>query len=527
MSIPQHEPSNRISARTPLMCNALLLGMLVVSRPAAGEPAPEREDVDLRQQVEDLNAQLDALRRRLASEVRLETDAYLGDRGVGGHTFTDSALRPLNDTLRRTVLGGGITASHECWNNLVGGDACDHLSVRLRTNVGFALTSGVEIDTEFQQLIQRGGIFQSSPLDATQYLPPPNGAWSLSPSQALHPDAPLEVLRAELRLPSFNLLGRLAHVPVTAVVGRQALAFDDGFVLGDDASGRGMTWDGVRMYGESGTGTRLDVFAGRIAVGASTALSHMDALADPQSDPPIEIAGIHARMRGVLPDTSVSCYYLHSLTDASTPVTSPPYNIVFASRLHTVGVTAETDLAQGVEMTLRAAVQSGTYGTRTVREAWAGEAVLNMRNATGSSRATLAFAHATGDGDPAGTYQAFTPIAQDPRRWDQLGLLTSKNVALWSGEYDQALSHSATFGVRITRATAPEPSSPAGMMVVAPAPPGGGAIGNILTLYLEWELYEDEASSLRIAYTHFTPEGYLPEDAADARALSVAVEASF
>jgi hypothetical protein len=503
---------------------AIACGPATAAEPAADQPSVADEPA-VPERVSALEAEVDALRRRLASEVRLEADAYLEDRGVGGHTFTDKDLRPLNDVLRRTVLGGGILTSLTGFSNLVGNDTHDVLTVRLRTSVGFALTSGVEIDTELQQINQRGGIFESSPMDPTPYLPASPGEWTMVPTQQLHPNAPVEVLRAEIRLPSFNLLGRLAHVPVTAVVGRQPLSFDDGFVLGEDPSGRGMTWDAVRLFAESGSGTRLDVFAGRMAVGASTAMCHFNALADPASDPTIEVAGIHAHVRGLLPDTSLSCYYFRSQADAIGPTVGSFAN-VGAADIHTFGVTARADLLPGVDLSTHAAVQSGSAGGFDVQEAWAGEAVLGLRNATGTSSGTVRLAHATGDKDNTPEDEAFRPIAQDPRRWDDFGLLTSKNVTLWGGGYDQSLTRSFSLGLSLARAVAPEPSSDSSMISV-PTTGGGSLIGDFLTIRCSWDLYGEDSATLRLSFTHFAPGGYLPSDASEASALTMSVEASF
>ena len=153
---------------------------------------------------------------------------------------------------------------------------------------------------------------------------------------------------------------------------------------------------------------------------------------------------------------------------------------------------------------------------------------MARENIPGTSRGTLTFAHATGDVDAAdGTYEAFTPIAQDSKRFDDLGLLTSKNVMLWGAAYDQMLTRSFSLGLTVTRALAPEPMSPSAMLLVTPTPAGGSIIGDFVTVRCGWRLYDEDTTRLSLAFTHFAPGGYLPADADDASGLTLCVEASF
>ncbi|MHC4253882.1 MAG: hypothetical protein ACYS9X_32615, partial [Planctomycetota bacterium] len=78
-----------------------------------------------------------------------------------------------------------------------------------------------------------------------------------------------------MTLPTFNLFGRLAHVPVSLVVGRQEIALGDGFLMGDDDAGAGITYDGLRLGYDSGDGKRVLLFAGRAAGGARTIAAHL------------------------------------------------------------------------------------------------------------------------------------------------------------------------------------------------------------------------------------------------------------
>jgi hypothetical protein len=136
-------------------------------------------------------------------------------------------------------------------------------------------------------------------------------------------------------------------------------------------------------------------------------------------------------------------------------------------------------------------------------------------------------AYGTGDEASASTYEAFTPIAQQPRLFDALGYLSSKNATIWGLQYTHAASASAELGARLVHARANESASPSGFVLQGGAPGGGDKIGTFGTLEARFRLYGESRTVLRVACTAFAPGTYLAPGTADAFAFTLGLEAAY
>ena len=518
-----------------LIASTLAAGLCLCASKSPAEEAPAAtpasagasrgETERLRQEVARLRAEVDELLRRCAelerelesrrAPTRSAVEDYLEARGITGLPLTDRDLRPLDRVLRRATLGAEIRMRYELWDNLVdldegSTDLVDFSETRARLVFGYALAAGPEMEIELQGLFREGGLLELPP--DVFLLRPPGGWAGMDAEFALAGEKELSIRRAEVRLPAFNLLGRLAHVPVTLVVGRQELAFGSGFFLGADEEGAGVTWDAVRLCSESGEGGRVDVFAGRAGHGARALASHLAGPVDPDSDPVIEIAGVRAETSGLLPDSALAAYYVRSNVGAyfvrsasGAPEVVPPVT------LNTVGVELGSNLTTRARLRLDGAVQWGEYGAEDISDCGAAAAELEVR--VGATVSSVFAAYGSGDRPGTPDHEGFLPLAQDSRgRWDELGLFSSRNTWLWGAGFAWRNETGAEAGVRFAQAYAPEPGSPAGL-VIRDAPGPGDRIGEVVSLFVKWRLFEEEGSYLRASYTHLAPGDYFAPSA--------------
>jgi hypothetical protein len=496
----------------------------------------------LRAEIEKLRADLDEITRsgevlgRRIEGVRAPTRAavedYLEARGITGLAWTDRELTPLDQIVRRGMVGADIRTRYELWDDLVdldgdAGDTVDHYEIRARIAFGFALVEGPEVEVELQGLMGQGGIVVDSALPGGPVVPPPLGSPGFDPVfglEGLDPDEALALRRAEVRLPAFNLGGRLAHVPAMLSVGRQEVAFGRGFFLGTDDRGVGITWDALRLWGDSGAGGRVDVFAGRAAIGKRVIAAHIAGPIDPDAaDPEIGILGVRGEARGLLPDSMLAAYYV--LADVGAVAsTAPEFVDIPPAKVNTFGVEAGLDLTTTARLRFDGAFQWGDFGAQEIRDSAA--AALEVEFGGEGSRVvgSVYTAYGTGDRASSAAYEAFIPLAQDREIWDDIGLLSSRNMVLWGVKLAARTALEAEAGVRFTQAFAPREESPAGFFLRPATAGAGNRIGEIVSVYAEWPLFGQEGSRLRIAYAHFVPGDFFA-DASDA--LMFQIEARF
>lgn len=506
---------------------------------AAGDGAPTRAEIDrLRAEIAELTRASEEIGRRvegLRAPTRAAVEDYLEARGITGLAWTDRRLRPLDQVVRRGMVGAEFRARYELWDDLVdldgaSPDTVDYSELRARVTLGFALVEGPEIEFELQGLLRQGGLAADSGLAGGPVIPPPLGAPGLDPVLALgglDPDEELVFRRAEVRLPAFNLIGRLAHVPVMLSVGRQEIAFGRGFLLGADDAGAGVTWDALRFWGESGAGGRVDVFAGRAAVGARVVAAHIAGPVDPDTAAPeIGIIGVRGETRGLLPDSMLAAYYVRAEVG---PVgsTSANYVSIPAATVNTFGLEAGVDLTTSARLRLDAAVQWGDFGAREIRDSGAASLEIEFGGEAARGNWSVYTAYGTGDrGGSTAHHEGFIPLAQDRGMWDDLGALSSRNTVLWGVRLSTWTPAGAEAGVRFTQAFAPREESPAGFFIRGPSPGAGHRIGEIVSVFADWPLFGQEGSHLRIAWAHFVPGDWFA-DASDANQLRVEARFGF
>jgi len=480
--------------------------------------ADARSEIErLRAEVAELTRSCEELGRRLEAvraPTRAAVEDYLEARGVTGLAWTDRDLTPLDQVVRRGTLGAEFRTRYEFWENLVDLDAAaddkvDFSEVRARLAFGFAFVEGPEVDFELQGLLRQGGVLANSALSGSAVVPPPPVTPGRDPVLALDgldPDEELVFRRAEVRMPAFNLGGRLAHVPVMLSAGRQEIAFGRGFFLGEDDAGGGVTWDALRVWGESGEGGRIDVFGGRAAVGSRVVAAHIAGPIDPETaDPEIGIIGVRGETRGLLPDSMLAAYYVR--TDLGTVAANPPnYVSIPSGTVHTFGLEAGVDLTTTARMRFDGALQWGDLGAQEIKDS--GAAALEFEFGGEASRRSGSVYAAYGTGDRASSaaaYEAFMPIAQERMLWDDVGLLSSRNTVLWGVRLSTRSARETEAGVRFTQAFAPREESPAGFLLRGPSAGTGHRIGEIVSVFVDWRLFDQEGSHFRVAWAYFNP----------------------
>ncbi len=520
------------------------VGIALCASASAEEGAADVSDAEphLRAEIDRLRADLVELSRaneemgRRIEGVRAPTRAavedYLEARGITGLAWTDRDLTPLDQVVRRGMVGSDIRARYELWDDLVdldgdSDDMVDHYDIRARIAFGFALVEGPEVEIEIQGLLSQGGLIADSALPGGPVVPPPVGSPGLDPVFALDgldSDEDVSFRRAEVRLPAFNLGGRLAHVPAMLSVGRQEVAFGNGFFLGTDDAGPGITWDALRLWGDSGAGGRVDVFAGRAALGARVIAAHIAGPIDPDTaDPEVGIYGVRGEARGLLPDSMLAAYYVRADVGA-VGSTGPGFVDLPAATVNTFGLEAGLDLTMSARLRFDGAFQWGDYGAQEIRDS--GAAALEIEFGGEGSRGigSVYTAFGTGDRVNSAAYEAFIPLAQDRELWDDIGLLNSRNTVLWGVKLATRTALQAEAGVRFTQAFAPQTESPAGFFMRPAIAGAGHRIGEIVSVYADWPLFGQEGSQLRISYAHFVPGDFF-FDASDA--VMFQIEARF
>ncbi len=263
-------------------------------------------------------------------------------------------------------------------------------------------------------------------------------------------------------------------------------------------------------------GGGVDVFAGQAAGGSRVIAAHVDGPVDPDSAPRIQIAGVRGETRGLLPDSAFAAYYVYSRVGAVTSA-DPGYTTLPSIVLNTAGVEAEADLGPSAKLRADFAVQWGEYGAKPIRNSGAAALALDLGPAGGGWTSSLFAAYGSGDRWDTPEFEGFIPLAQDARgRWDDAGLLSSRNTWLGGVRVAWASEGGAEVGARFTPAVAPEPESPSGFLLRGFPGGTGGRIGEILSLFASFPLFEEEKSFLKFSYTRFNPGDYFasPADAA-------------
>jgi hypothetical protein len=219
----------------------------------------------------------------------------------------------------------------------------------------------------------------------------------------------------------------------------------------------------------------------------------------------------------------LAAYYVRASVGAIDD-TAGNYVSIPASTVNTFGIEAGVDLTTTAHLRVDAAFQWGDFGAQEIRDSAA--AALEVEFGGEGSRVvgSVYTAYGTGDRASSAAYEAFIPLAQDREIWDDIGLLSSRNMVLWGVKLAARTALEAEAGVRFTQAFAPREESPAGFFLRPATAGAGNRIGEIVSVYAEWPLFGQEGSRLRIAYAHFVPGDFFA-DASDA--LMFQIEARF
>jgi hypothetical protein len=515
-------------------------GASAVEQGEAAAPASLREELE---RLREADRELASLLEARVSPLRAAVEDYLEARGITGLALTDLELRPLECALRRAELGLALRVRYENWVDLVdldeaADDTVDFSEIRTRLTLGYTLAGGPGLELELQGIARSGGLVALSPFDGF-FHPPAPGAAGIDPVLALEeggaaqaaerPEGRLTLRRALVRLPAFNLFGRLAHVPVTLAAGRQELAFGEGFLMGADDDGAGIAYDALRLSCESGGGGRFDAFCGRAAGGARSVAGRIAGPLDPSAEPVVEVACVRGGTSGLLPDSRLAAYlvsaYVGELTSAD-----PGYAAIPRVKVNTAGLEGTVDLTPAAKLRIDAAVQWGEYGPQEIADS--GAAALEVRYSRPGGRGPRASAFAAwGSGDrpeTPDTFEGFVPFAQDVRgRWEDAGALSSRNTALWGLAASWKAAGGGELGARFTRAYAPEEDSPAGTLLSDGTAGTGNAIGSFASVFAEARLFDERKSRLRLSYCLFAPGDYFDATADVAGRLRLEMLVSF
>lgn len=497
----ERPPCVRAAANSLRLGPAAALVLAVLASQAEGRSPtgpvemPGGEELErLRLEIEALSRRQEELERRSNQPLREAVEDYLEDRGLGGPAWTDRELKPLERSVGRAALAGELSVRYKAWENLLdldwgSSDRVDFSETAARFWTSYALVGGLELELELRGVLRAEALARDGP---SGLFPPPALSPGIDPGILFEHAPELELSRAELRLPGFNLLGRLAHVPTTLVLGRQELAFGEGFLLGSPASGVGLRYDGARVTCETGAGRRVDLFLAKASpLSAHAIATRIDGPVDPASSPDVELAGLRFEAKGVVPDTSLAGYLVSARVGEVTTTDPFHYETYPGLTVHTAGAECTAVLAPSARLRLEAAAQWGEFGTKEIRDSFACEARLDL--AGGNLSGSIFAAFATGDRlSTTGVHEGFLPLAQDASgRWDSLGLLSSRNAAAWGLRARFVPSaRGPALALEFTQAFADEPDSPDGSGFLMNGGSGGGSrIGEVLSLGVEMPLY--------------------------------------
>jgi len=486
--------------------------------------SPAQEDAFLRNEkrLTELERQLNLLRQENAAlKRRIEilslptseaVEAHLQVRGISGVSTTDEAGRNLSEALERVRLSGSFSARYDFSENRTdlssaSEDTGDHVYTRIELGIHYDLNDNITLGTRLRGSFIGGGIAGlNAPGD---------------PASAADSDT-LEIYEAYALFRDVNMFGRLGgHVPVSIQVGRQELLYGDGFILGNDSFGRGISYDGIRFIQESGR-HRTDLFWAKLVENDFvTASGAITPTAAPDDD--ADIAGIHFNYRPV-DDTSLAAYalYLKSWGNSA----SIPFGPYEEASVLTLGARLSGSAMQTLSYAVEAAAQTGKYGGEDVKGAYGVKGAFRYESIGNPQRPYLAFTavYAAGDNAPAdGEFNRFVPLAQDKHGLlGALDLFYASNLKAAGGELGMRPLPELVLSGSYFQYYAVEPADNAGGWL-----PGGGSgnyIGAEWNVGIGWEI--SPRSRLALMYGQFHP-GDFPVAADTARRLYLAIDVSF
>lgn len=455
--------------------------------------------------------------------MRQAIEDYLTTRGITGLTLSDANLEPLDRVLRRSMWSAELNVGYNSWKNALSLDSTterlDYLQTMANIHLGFALVDGPELNFEFHATPSSEGLLGSSPTDALSANP----LRAVDPTLRLPDGDDPELFCAYVRTEPFNLLGRLAHIPVTLIAGRQPLPDGREFLLSSKQNEFGLSFDGLMLLRETGHGTRVNVFALQAAGGATRLASQITPPADPASTPDIKIAGTSIETDGLLPD---SLFALQAFWTNSSPIAGAGiYANIPSLKLFTLAVESITELTSQTKLTFNFATQTGHIGGVDVKDNLAGALALERKKDDECSKVFVAF----GEGDDTSTSEneTFIPIGQKSiGLWDNEGLFSTRNAIIGG------LSYSKAFGLyelnlRATTAFAIDSALPTGQLTSPGALGSGNHVGELYTVQLSRAMQSESASKVEMRLSYFVDGDYFAPSSSPSSMISFRFSSSF
>lgn len=380
----------------------------------------EKRLSELERQIDLLKRENSLLKRRLevlSLPAHQAMEAYLEEKGLSGVPLKDADGAPLERKLRTIRLASGLEVRYESRDNMSdldagAEDAGDFILNRLRLALGFDCNPNVTLGLDLRATYVGGGFAG---------LNEP-GAGNLEDIDGLY------VHEAYALFKDVNLLGRFGgHIPVSIQVGRQEMAYGDGFIMGADKFGRGISYDAIRFI-QAGGNHRLDLFWAKLL---ENDFQYSGGVITPTTSPDsdADLVGLYFSYLPVA-DTALDAYVLYlSARGGATP---SPYAGYPEARLSTFGLRATGSSAAVFTYSLEGAVQAGHWLTEDVTNAFAllGRARFEAAGRAGKPAIECVAAYASGDRAPLdGELNRFMPLAQEQHDlFGGLDLLTTSNL---------------------------------------------------------------------------------------------------
>lgn len=499
---------------------AAVVAVLALPVLAEDDPALRHEKrlSELERQIELLRRDNAMLKRRLeilGLPAREAMEAYLDEKGLTGVPMRDREGDPLERILRALRIWGGLEVRYEGRKNTVDFDSTteddgDFIFNRLELGLGFDFNENVTFDTELRAAFLGGGV------------------GGLNEPGVLHLEDmdSVYVHQAYLLFRDINLLGRFGgHIPVTIQAGRQEMSYGEGFILGSDEFGRGISYDGVRFI-QAQESHRLDLFWAKLT--ENDFLYDTGVIAPTTTpDEDADIIGLYFSCYPIQ-DTSIDGYVIYLTSRGGTA--PAPYGGYPEASVVTIGGrfagTARAGAAGLVKYALEGTFQEGSYLGDNVEGAFAlsGRARYDAVGRTANPFVQALAFFSTGDAMAAdGEMNRFMPLAQE--RHDLAGgmdLFISSNLSAIGGRVGiTPLGEVALFAGYFSY-YADETADTAGALV-----PGGGTgehVGWEWNLGLGWDI--NSQSRLECLYGEFTPGAFTPVTDA-ARRLYLSLQLAF
>jgi hypothetical protein len=515
-TIPAFRGATAVKRIALILAGAVLLTAVTTTAEEDAFLRNEKRLSELERQLNLLRQENATLKRRvevMSLPTTEAVNAYLEQRGLSGVGTADKTGKQLSEALERIRLSASLSTRYEYVENLTDlsnatRDTGDFLFTRLELGLFYDLNDNITIGTKLRGVFLGGGKFGINPPD---------------PSNILNDSDTLDVYEAYVLFHDINMLGRLGgHIPVSIQIGRQEFFYGDGFVLGNDSFGRGISYDGIRFIQENGN-HRVDIFWAKLTENDFISEAGMIVPGHIQlQDDDADILGLWTDMRGGM-DMTVSAYAM-LLQDWGDGLAHP--FLTYPATLVTLGARLTGSVEQKLNYSMEAAAQVGSWEYRDVQDSFGVKGKVGYDGLGVRLRpfATFVVAYGSGDKNPLDTKEnQFKPLAQD--KHDLLGgldLFQTTNLKAGGGEVGFHPLPELSLSARYYRYYANELADDAGGWLT-----GGGTgnyVGEEWNFGFGWDI--SVRSKLGLFYGEFYPGNF--STAQDtARRLYLTVDVAF